>query len=106
MVAHTLGNSAEIELIREVADEHDLWLVEDNCDALGSQYKYQYTGTFGDISTCSFYQAHHITTGEGGAVFTDDQLLSRIILSFRDWGRDCYCLPGQENTCNRRSNSN
>jgi CDP-6-deoxy-D-xylo-4-hexulose-3-dehydrase len=102
VVAHTLGNPAEIDRIREIAAEHNLWLIEDNCDALGSQHKNQYTGTFGDISTCSFYPAHHITTGEGGAVFTDDQLLSRIILSFRDWGRDCYCLPGHDNTCKRR----
>jgi len=102
VVAHTLGNPAEIALIQEIADEHNLWLIEDNCDALGAQYEHRYTGTFGDMSTCSFYPAHHITTGEGGAVLTDDQLLSRIILSFRDWGRDCYCLPGHDNTCNRR----
>jgi CDP-6-deoxy-D-xylo-4-hexulose-3-dehydrase len=102
VVAHTLGNPAEIDTIAEIADENDLWLVEDNCDALGSKYKNQYTGTFGDVSTCSFYPAHHITTGEGGAVFTDNKLLSRIALSFRDWGRDCYCLPGHDNTCNKR----
>ena len=102
VVAHTLGNPAEIDVISEVADDYNLWLIEDNCDALGSKHHNQLTGTFGNISTCSFYPAHHITTGEGGAVFTDDQLLSRIILSFRDWGRDCYCLPGHDNTCNRR----
>lgn len=102
VVAHTLGNPAEIDVISEVANHYNLWLIEDNCDALGSKHHNRLTGTFGDISTCSFYPAHHLTTGEGGAVFTDDQLLSRIILSFRDWGRDCYCLPGHDNTCNRR----
>jgi len=101
-VAHTLGNPAKIDTIKEIADEHNLWLIEDNCDALGSRYRNRYTGTFGDISTCSFYPAHHITTGEGGAILTDDRLLSRITLSFRDWGRDCYCLPGHDNTCNKR----
>ncbi len=101
-VAHTLGNPARIDRIKEIADENGLWLIEDNCDALGSRYKNRYTGTFGDMSTCSFYPAHHITTGEGGAILTDDQLLSRIVLSLRDWGRDCYCLPGNDNTCNNR----
>ncbi len=82
--------------------KYNLWFCEDNCDSLGSKYKEKYTGTFGHISTCSFYPAHHITMGEGGAVLTDDPLLHRIILSFRDWGRDCWCEPGHDNTCGKR----
>src|SRR3989339_379694 len=101
-VPHTLGNPCNIEKILQVAKKYNLWFIEDNCDALGSKYNGKYTGTFGDISTCSFYPAHHITTGEGGAILTDDPLLRRIILSFRDWGRDCWCEPGHDNTCNRR----
>ena len=101
-VAHTLGNPAELDEIMEVAKKHDLWFIEDNSDALGSKYKGNYTGTFGHISSCSFYPAHHITMGEGGAVLTNDSLLKRIIASFRDWGRDCYCEPGHDNTCGKR----
>ncbi len=99
---HTLGNPFDVEGIAEVAEDHDLWLIEDNCDALGSRYRGRYTGTFGDIATCSFYPPHHITMGEGGAVLTDDPLLRRIILSFRDWGRDCWCEPGIDNSCGKR----
>ncbi|MFZ2456935.1 MAG: lipopolysaccharide biosynthesis protein RfbH [Candidatus Altiarchaeia archaeon] len=101
-VAHTLGNPADIKKIKKTADEHDLWYIEDNCDALGSKYDGRYTGTYGDISTYSFYPAHHITMGEGGTLCTDDDLLNRIILSYRDWGRDCWCPPGKDNTCGKR----
>jgi len=101
-IPHTLGNPAELDKIMEIVEKYDLWFVEDNCDAFGSKYKGEYTGTFGHISTCSFYPAHHITMGEGGAVLTDDPLLKRIIASFRDWGRDCYCEPGHDNTCGKR----
>jgi len=101
-VPHTLGNPVELDKITELVTEYDLWFVEDNCDALGSKYKGQYTGTFGHLSTCSFYPAHHITMGEGGAVLTSDPLLKKIIASFRDWGRDCWCDPGCDNTCGRR----
>ena len=98
MIAHTLGNPFDIQTIKDFCDKNNLWLIEDNCDALGSKYLYngklQYTGTVGDISTSSFYPPHHITTGEGGAVYTNNKLLSRIIASFRDWGRDCYCKSG------------
>lgn len=102
MIAHTLGNSFNIEKVLEICKKHDLWLIEDNCDALGTKYKNQYTGTFGDIGTLSFYPAHHITMGEGGAVFTNNLRIKRIVESFRDWGRDCYCEPGKENTCRKR----
>lgn len=101
-LAHTLGNPFDIDAVREVAGKYDLWLIEDNCDALGSKYKGQLTGTFGQISTVSFYPAHHITTGEGGCVFTNDETLARIARSFRDWGRDCYCSSGENNTCGKR----
>jgi len=101
-IPHTLGNPANMDLIAKIAKKHNLWLIEDNCDALGSKYKGKYTGTFGDLSTCSFFPAHHITTGEGGAVLTSNPLLARIIMSFRDWGRDCYCEPGTDNTCKKR----
>lgn len=101
-VAHTLGNPNNIEKILKIAKKHKLWFVEDNCDALGSKYNGRYTGTYGHIATCSFYPAHHITMGEGGALLTNDPMLNRIILSFRDWGRDCWCDPGHDNTCNRR----
>ena len=101
-IPHTLGNPVELDKVLKIAKKHHLFLIEDNCDSLGSKYKGEYTGTFGHISTCSFYPAHHITMGEGGAVLTNDSLLQRIILSFRDWGRDCFCLPGQDNTCGRR----
>jgi CDP-6-deoxy-D-xylo-4-hexulose-3-dehydrase len=103
-VPHTLGNPAEIGRLKELATDRGLWLVEDNCDALGSQYQGHYTGTFGDLSTFSFYPAHHMTMGEGGAVLTDDPLLKKIVLSFRDWGRDCWCEPGQDNSCKKRFN--
>ena len=101
-VAHALGNPFDVERILNLAAEHDLWLVEDSCDALGSKYNSQYTGTFGDISTFSFYPAHQITMGEGGAVVTSDSRLHGIVSSMRDWGRDCWCPPGKENTCGKR----
>ncbi len=101
-VAHTLGNPIEIDKIMEIVKEYDLWFIEDNCDALGSKYNGKYTGTFGHLSTCSFYPAHHITTGEGGAVLTDDLELKKIVMSLRDWGRDCWCEPGEDNTCGKR----
>jgi CDP-6-deoxy-D-xylo-4-hexulose-3-dehydrase len=106
MLAHTLGNPFDIEKVKKFCDDNRLWLIEDNCDSLGSKYKYKnewkYTGTFGHIGTSSFYPPHHITMGEGGAVYTNDSELSRIILSLRDWGRDCYCPSGKDNTCRRR----
>jgi len=101
-LAHTLGNPFDIQAIKNIADRNHLWLIEDNCDALGSKYKGKYTGTFGHISTMSFYPAHHITTGEGGAVCTNDEHLAKIVRSFRDWGRDCYCTGGENNTCGKR----
>ena len=101
-IPHTLGNPAELDKITKIVKKYDLWFIEDNCDALGSKYKGKYTGTFGLIATCSFYPAHHITMGEGGAVLTDDPLLKRIIASFRDWGRDCWCEPGHDDTCGKR----
>ena len=102
MLAHTLGNPFELGEIVRIAKERGLWLVEDCCDALGSTYDGRLVGTFGDIGTLSFYPAHHITMGEGGAVFTNDDTLRRIVESFRDWGRDCYCQPGKDNTCGKR----
>jgi len=102
MVAHTLGNPFDLAAIREIADRHKFWLIEDCCDALGSTYQGRKVGTFGDIGTVSFYPAHHITMGEGGAVFTKNPDLKRIVESFRDWGRDCYCEPGKDNTCGKR----
>ena len=101
-IPHTLGNPAKIGEIIKIARKYKFWFIEDGCDALGSKYKEKYTGTFGHISTCSFYPPHMITMGEGGAVLTNDPLLRRVILSFRDWGRDCYCEPGQDNTCGKR----
>lgn len=101
-VAHSLGNPADVAGIMKIAKKYGLWFVEDNCDALGSKYRGRYTGSFGHISTASFYPAHHITMGEGGAVLTDDPLLKKIILSFRDWGRDCWCETGSDDTCGRR----
>jgi len=101
-LAHTLGNPFNVDKVMEIAKKYNLWLIEDNCDALGSKYKGKYTGTFGDISTFSFYPAHHMTMGEGGAVLTDNPELYRIILSLRDWGRDCLCPPGNDNTCGKR----
>ena len=102
MVAHTLGNVFDLTEARRVADKYNLWLIEDCCDALGSTYNDQMVGTFGDIATVSFYPAHHITMGEGGAVFTKDNELRKLIESFRDWGRVCYCAPGCDNTCKKR----
>lgn len=102
MIAHTLGNPFNVRAIKDFCEKHHLWLIEDNCDALGSKYAGQYTGTFGDIATSSFYPAHHITTGEGGAVYTNDLLLHRIVNSLRDWGRDCICPSGHDNTCQHR----
>jgi len=101
-IAHTLGNPVNLNKILKIAEKHNLWLIEDNCDALGSKYKNKYTGTFGDISTYSFYPAHQITMGEGGAVVTNNLLLKKIIASFRDWGRDCWCEPGHDNSCGKR----
>ena len=102
MLAHSLGNPFNLKVIIEICQKHQLWLIEDNCDALGSRYNNQLTGTFGDIGTLSFYPAHHITMGEGGAVFTNNSELKRILESFRDWGRDCYCPGGKDNTCGKR----
>jgi CDP-6-deoxy-D-xylo-4-hexulose-3-dehydrase len=106
MLAHTLGNPFDIEKVKRFCDDNKLWLIEDNCDSLGSKYKYRnewkYTGTFGHIGTSSFYPPHHMTMGEGGAVYTNDPELSRILLSLRDWGRDCYCPSGKDNTCRKR----
>jgi len=102
MLAHTLGNPYNLDVIVALAKKHNLWLIEDCCDALGSTYDGKLVGTFGDIGTLSFYPAHHITMGEGGAVFTNNGSLKRILESFRDWGRDCFCPPGKENTCGKR----
>lgn len=102
MLAHTLGNPYNLEKVKALCDKYNLWLVEDCCDALGAKYNDQHVGTFGDIATCSFYPAHHITMGEGGAVFTNNSELVTIAESFRDWGRDCYCDPGCDNTCEKR----
>ena len=102
MLAHTLGNPFNLKKITEICKKYNLWLIEDNCDALGTKYEKKFTGTFGDVATLSFYPAHHITMGEGGAVFTNNFRIKRIAESFRDWGRDCYCEPGKENTCNKR----
>ncbi|MDZ7656305.1 MAG: lipopolysaccharide biosynthesis protein RfbH [Sulfurimicrobium sp.] len=102
MLAHTLGNPFDLDAVMALARKHDLWVIEDCCDALGSTYRNQHVGTFGHIGTLSFYPAHHITMGEGGAVFTSDDTLIRAIESIRDWGRDCWCPPGRDNTCGRR----
>ena len=102
MLAHTLGNPFHVAAVKEFCDRHDLWLIEDNCDALGSRYDGRLTGTWGDIGTSSFYPPHHMTTGEGGAVYTADPLLHKILLSMRDWGRDCTCPPGVDNRCGKR----
>jgi len=102
MLAHTLGNPFDLDEVCRIAKKYDLWLIEDCCDALGSTYKGRGVGSFGDIGTLSFYPAHHITMGEGGAVFTQDAQLRRIIESIRDWGRDCYCATGCDNTCGKR----
>lgn len=106
MIAHTLGNPFDLKEVKAFCDRHHLWLVEDNCDALGSKYTIdgvtKYTGTWGDIGTSSFYPPHHMTMGEGGCVYTNDSLLNRLILSYRDWGRDCICPSGQDNFCGHR----
>lgn len=102
MIAHTLGNPFNIKAVKEFCLKHNLWLIEDNCDALGSTYEGKFTGTWGDIGTSSFYPPHHITMGEGGAVYTNNPLLKKIILSMRDWGRDCWCESGVDNTCRCR----
>lgn len=102
MIAHTLGNPFDLDAVMAVAKKYNLWVIEDCCDALGSRYNGQHVGTFGHIATCSFYPAHHITMGEGGMIFSKDHDLRTIIESFRDWGRDCYCAPGCENTCGKR----
>jgi CDP-6-deoxy-D-xylo-4-hexulose-3-dehydrase len=102
MLAHTLGNPFDIERIKNFCDQHGLWLIEDNCDALGSKYRNKFTGTFGDIGTSSFYPPHHITMGEGGAVYMNNPVLYKIAHSMRDWGRDCFCSSGKDNTCGKR----
>lgn len=102
VLAHTLGNPFDIGPVLNIANEFGLFLIEDNCDALGSIYSQKYTGAYGHIATCSFYPAHHITTGEGGAVLTSDDLLARVIRSLKDWGRDCFCKPGQNDCCGQR----
>lgn len=106
MVAHTLGNPFDLATVKSFCDRHGLWLIEDNCDALGSRYNYngtwRYTGTIGHLGTSSFYPPHHMTMGEGGAVYTDDTTLKRLVESFRDWGRDCWCPSGRDNTCGER----
>ncbi|MFZ9848775.1 MAG: lipopolysaccharide biosynthesis protein RfbH [Flavobacteriales bacterium] len=101
-LAHTLGNPFNVEEISRIAKANNLWLIEDDCDALGAKYNGKKTGTFGDLSTLSFYPAHHITMGEGGAVLINNRSLYKIAMSFRDWGRDCYCEPGTDNTCGKR----
>jgi len=101
-IAHTLGNPFNLDIVMELAEEYNLWVIEDNCDAFGSWYRGKYTGTFGHLSTISFYPAHHITTGEGGAIITNDPQLAKLVRAFRDWGRDCYCAGGENNTCGKR----
>lgn len=105
-LAHSLGNPFNLRVVKDFCDRHGLWLIEDNCDALGAEYDmgygFQKTGTIGDLGTSSFYPAHHLTMGEGGAVYTNNELLSQIMLSMRDWGRDCVCPPGKDNTCKHR----
>lgn len=102
MLAHTLGNPFDLDAVQAFCKKYDLWLIEDNCDAAGSTWVGKKTGTFGDLATLSFYPAHHMTTGEGGAVLTSDSRLAKIVTSFRDWGRDCWCAPACDNTCGRR----
>lgn len=108
MIAHTLGNPFDLATVKKFCDKHHLWLIEDNCDSLGSKYrlgnKWYYTGTIGHIGTSSFYPPHHMTMGEGGAVYTNDLLLNKIVNSFRDWGRDCWCPSGKDDTCKKRFN--
>jgi CDP-6-deoxy-D-xylo-4-hexulose-3-dehydrase len=102
ILAHALGNPFNLEVVKSIADKYKLWLIEDNCDALGATYNDKKTGTFGDLATLSFYPAHHITMGEGGAVLINNAGLKKITESFRDWGRDCWCAPGMDNTCGKR----
>jgi CDP-6-deoxy-D-xylo-4-hexulose-3-dehydrase len=101
-LAHTMGNPFNLDAVMEITEKHDMWLIEDNCDALGSKYNGKYTGTFGHIATFSFYPPHHMTMGEGGALVTNDMQLKRLIESFRDWGRDCWCESGCDNSCGKR----
>jgi len=101
-LAHTLGNPFNLDKVLEICEKYNLWLIEDNCDAVGSKYNGKYTGTFGHIATFSFYPPHHITMGGGGALVTDDAQLKRLIESFREWGRDCWCEPGCDDTCGHR----
>lgn len=102
MMAHTLGNVFDLSEVRKICDEHHLWLIEDTCDALGAKYDGKFAGTFGDIATLSFYPAHHMTMGEGWALITNNNILAKVIKSYRDWGRDCWCGTGQDNSCNNR----
>jgi len=102
MIAHTLGNPFDLDAVTAFCQQHKLWLVEDCCDAVGSTYRGKMVGTFGDLATTSFYPAHHMTMGEGGAVLTNTPLLKTLVESFRDWGRDCWCAPGKDNTCGKR----
>ena len=102
MMAHTLGNVFDLGEVRKICDEHSLWLIEDTCDALGAKYDGKFAWTFGDIATLSFYPAHHMTMGEGGALLTNSNILAKVIKSYRDWGRDCWCATGQDNSCNNR----
>lgn len=102
VIAHTLGNSFRVDEVKRIADQHGLWLIEDTCDAVGTTYQGKRVGTFGDLATVSFYPAHHITMGEGGAVLTSSPKLKKIVESFRDWGRDCWCDPGKDSSCGRR----
>ena len=102
MIAHTLGNPFDLDRVKAIADRHGLWLVEDTCDAVGSTWHGRRVGTFGDVATVSFYPAHHMTMGEGGAVLTNSPPLKKIVESFRDWGRDCWCEPGEDDTCGKR----
>ena len=102
IIAHTLGIPFDLDRVREIADRHDLWLIEDACDAVGSTWQGEKVGTFGDLATVSFYPAHHMTMGEGGAVLTKSPRMKKIVESFRDWGRDCWCEPGKDNTCGQR----
>lgn len=104
MIAHTLGNPFDVKAVKAFCEKHNLWLIEDNCDALGSTYDGKITGSFGDIGTSSFYPPHHMTTGEGGATYTNNPLLKKIMVSLRDWGRDCWCESGVDNTCGARFN--
>ncbi len=106
MIAHTLGNPFDLKAVKDFCDKHNLWLIEDNCDALGSIYDGKATGTWGDIGTSSFYPPHHLTMGEGGATYTNNPLLKKIMLSLRDWGRDCWCESGVDNTCKSRFTQN